>query len=153
MVPYWNHAKAIMKTQSKPKQLNEYRGLGATNEKGDLTKKRTIDKWQEWETHLMLFPWHAGRECTCRIDTCSVSCRVCEGRSCANSHKTLYKENMGSSPKCCVHCIMSSDCSSNQKDTQRLLREGAEKKCRVPVPIKKITKSFSEKEPREKFGS
>jgi len=44
MLPYWNHAKATRETKSRSKQLNEYKGLGATNEKEDLTKKRIIDK-------------------------------------------------------------------------------------------------------------
>ena len=75
--------------------------------KGRLNKEK--NDWQvlrqEWETYLMLFPWHTGKACTCCIDTCSISCRVCEGRSCANSHNTPYKAYMGNSPKCCVHAL------------------------------------------------
>ena len=36
-----------MKTQSRPKQFNEYRGLGGMNEKEDLTKERMIDKFSD----------------------------------------------------------------------------------------------------------
>jgi len=36
-----------MKIQPKEKQHKEYRGLVATNEKGDLTKKRMINKFSD----------------------------------------------------------------------------------------------------------
>jgi len=53
----WYHNEAITKIQPRPKQINEYRGFGATNGKGDLTKKRLIDKFSEqWEAYLILFP-------------------------------------------------------------------------------------------------
>ena len=45
-----------MKTQSRPKQLNEYRGLGGMNEKEDLTKERMIDKFSDKK----------GKPCYCR---------------------------------------------------------------------------------------
>jgi len=39
-----SNAKAITKIKPRPKPIKEYRGLGTTNERGDLAKKRIIDK-------------------------------------------------------------------------------------------------------------
>jgi len=40
-------AKAITKIKPRSKQIKEYRGFGTTNEKGDLTKERRIDKFSD----------------------------------------------------------------------------------------------------------
>ena len=106
MIHQRSNAKAITKIKPRPKQINEYRGLGTINERRDLAKKRIIDKFSEpWEAYLILFPCHNGKERTCRIDNCSVNCRICEGRSCANAHNIPYKAYMGNSPKCHLHAM------------------------------------------------
>jgi len=149
-----SNAKAITKIKPRPKQINEYRGLGTTNERRDLAKKWIMDKFSEqWEAYLKLFPCHTGKENTCCIDTCSVNCRIWESRSCANSHNIPYKAYMGNSPKYPMHVlnhfsnVISSVCGSHcmmsfvySKRYKKLSLKGVERESQVTcLLIKKLT--------------